>query len=496
MAIKTQKLKKRGRLMWARTLLGVLIASTVLQGCTGSKKKYVYVSYNKGGVQANQGQSSQSMVSATPSGAASSLQASSLASAAPAGMQAPRAAGSGSGGLRNAVMAALSYSSEVRSAEAALSAAGIDVSIARAGYYPSLAGGAGVGSDGDHDYNVTLSQPIYDWGQTRAEVSGAEASRNATIARARAQREKVMLDAANAYIAVARAREIEKVAQEQLSAYQRIAGLARQRTSAGYGDATEVALAGVHVGEAEATLENARGALRDARSVYASRIGREAPGTTDVPELSSALSSLLRISGGARTQSVNLRQRVDQAPSVVLAQAEAAKANAAISAQKADLFPKLSVEAYVRGDEANEDPNTGVGLRLKGPTFKGLSNVQRVNAARFAYDEATWQVETQRREVTRQVQAYLDQEPTLRARLAILQEQRTKSRELRNLYEEQFKAGTRSLTDLITVQSDLTRIETSLVETRYDLYSLQYEAAGALGMLGSVLNITAPSGNS
>ncbi|WP_158259912.1 TolC family protein [Phyllobacterium phragmitis] len=405
-------------------------------------------------------------------------------------LPAVRPAAGAMGGLRDAVTAALDYSTEVRGARTAVAAADADVEVARSGYYPSLQSEAGVGS-GTHDYGLTLSQPLYDWGRTSAQVSGAQSGRSAAFVEFSAQREQVMLNAASAYIAVARATALEQVAADELKAYRRIAGLAGQRTAGGYGDATEAGLAELHVDRAQSALEEARGKVRDARSVFASRVGREPGKLAAVPELSATLKTALRLSGSKVAGAASLTDRTDQSPTVKAALARAKTADATAAAEKAQLFPTLSAEAYVRGnDSSDDDLKNGIGLRLTGPTFTGLSNFKRVEAARLLADQERWNAETSRRDVLRQVQAFLDQEPTLRARQTLLKQQRTKALHLRDLYEDQFKASNRTLSDLVTVQSDVTEIESGLINARFDLYDLQYNAAGALGLLGDLLAIT------
>ncbi|GAB1584219.1 TolC family protein [Phyllobacterium phragmitis] len=406
------------------------------------------------------------------------------------------------GGLRDAVMAALGYSTEVRGARTGIAAADADVEAARSGYYPTLQSEVGAGTSSSHDYRVTLAQPLYDWGRTSAQVSGAQAGRSAAFVELSAQREQVMLNAASAYIAVARTTELEQVAADELTAYQRIGGLASQRTEGGYGDATEAALAQLHVDQAQSSLEEARGKIQDARSIFASRVGHAPGSLAPIPELSTTLKTALRLSGSKTAGETSLVERAGQSPLVKAALARAEKADADATAQKAELFPTLSAEAYVRGD-SDDDLKNGIGLRLTGPTLTGFSNFKRVEAARHLAEQERWNAETSKRDVLRQVQAFLDQEPILRARQASLKEQRKRAVQLRDLYEDQFKTSTRTLSDLVTVQSDLTQIETALINARFDLYDLQYQAAGALGLLGDLLAITPvseeeaalPSGN-
>jgi outer membrane protein, adhesin transport system len=380
--------------------------------------------------------------------------------------------------VRRTVTAALKHSAVIRRAQADLAGTGVDVKIAYGGYQPQLQSSAGVGANQSYDYAMSVAQPLYDWGRTGANVSRAKAQMSAAEAALLDAAEKTALEAVQAHLSVRRSESLVAAAQENLTAHRRFTELAGDRTSGGVGDATEVELAGIHQGEAESALEDARGALRNARSVYYTRVGLEPSGLGSIPELPLFMGADRNVDAAAL-----------EAPAVVAARARQKAAQSAAKVERADLLPKISAEAYVRGNQRDNDPQTGVGLRVTGPTLAGLSNFSRVEAANLQADSAKWAAEAARRDATMQARELFDHEPTLRGRIRILDAQLVKARALRDLYEDQFKIGERKVADLVNVQADVFRIERSLINARFDILDLQYKAAAALGYLVDALQM-------
>lgn len=378
--------------------------------------------------------------------------------------------------MASAVNAALNYSAATRAAGTNLELAGIDADIARSGMLPTLQGSAGLNTDNQGQMKLTLTQTLVDWGATSADTSRAETEQTAAEFTLAAEQERVALEAAQSYIDVKRAAQLVRAAQDNLAVYDRFTDLAAVRAQGGVSDASEGEMAAIHRGEAEAGLEDALGVMRNARSVYASRIGAAPGQLAEVPDLA------LTIGGIA-----DMRAAAMQAPetAAVLAQGEAAEF--AVAARQASLLPKLTAEAYVSSDYSLERPDMGLAVRLASPIYAGLRNFQEVEAARLAAESANWTAEDTIRRSVQQVQAFRDRAPTLQNRLRILTQQRERALSLRGLYEDQFKLGQRALPDLVTVQSDIYRIERSLIEARYAIYDLQYAAAAALGKLRETL---------
>ncbi|HSX63384.1 MAG TPA: TolC family protein, partial [Pseudoxanthomonas sp.] len=323
------------------------------------------------------------------------------------------------------------------------------------------------------DAELSLSQPLYDFGRTSARVSQTRAGRESAEAALWAAREKAAYEAATAFIAVKRMTELVEAAEDNVHAHERVAELARIRTDGGVGDATEKGLASVRLGESESAREDARGNLRIARNRYANKVGAEPPEVLgDVPNLP----LLFRTEGSLETL-------VYQAPTVESARARERSALAGARFQKAELFPRLEAVAYARTYNHMDKVDTGIGIRLVGPTFTGLSSFERVQAAGLQAESARWQAETARRDVVLRIRDLIERTPTLEEQLAILEVQLKEALVLRDLYEDQFKLGRRSLVDFLNIQADIHRVARTQVNTLYDLFELQYAAAEGLGRL-------------
>lgn len=401
--------------------------------------------------------------------------------------------------MRGAVSAALDYSSSVRHAGSQLALSGVNIDIARAGYQPTLQGSAGgikhsayrnLGLAGLPDFQFTVSQPLYDWGKTDADVGRAHAESEAAGLELSAEREKTALEAAQAYISVKRNEALVRAAQDNLAAHERFTQLAKERAKGGVGDHSEVELAGVRQSEAASELENVNGLLRNARSIFLSKVGYEPKRLADIPDLNLALGDI-----------TDVRAEASLAPAASAALAKGRAAEHAVASAKAELFPKLTAEGFVRQYPNNSYANSqypytrttdaGVGLRLVAPTFVGLSNFKRVEAAHLQADSAQWAAETAVRKAVEDVRAFQDKAPTLRSQATILEAQLRKAKALRKLYEDQFLLGERTLIDLASVQGDVYRIERNGAEARYAISDLQYSAASALGRLLQLLDIAA-----
>lgn len=380
--------------------------------------------------------------------------------------------------MRDAVLSAVEYSAEVRAIMASKAQAGVSISIAKSGYMPTLDSSAGIGTDQDYDYQVSLNQPLYDFGQTAAKISQARSGKDIASAQLREAKEKAALEAAQAYIAVQRAVELVDIASENITILKRFEHLAKMRSEGGVTDVSEVELAGVHLGDAESTLREEEGSLRAAQSAFIAKVGYTPTNLAEPSDLKMKIVDFGEVVSAAAN-----------APAVDVANAREQEAIHSLDVEKASLYPVLSAEAYYRGGDTGRNDGTGIGLRVKGPTLNGFSNFQRVEAMNHAAQSARWSAEAAKRNAAAQVKEFIDREPTLSSQAAILDQQLKRAKKLRGLYEDQFKLGERKLIDLITVQSDIVRNQRSRVNARYDIISLQYAAVGALGKLLENLGI-------
>ncbi|MEG9884385.1 MAG: TolC family protein [Hyphomicrobiales bacterium] len=391
-------------------------------------------------------------------------------------------AGPGHDNLRSAIQSALAYSATVRKAVSNLHMARLDISIARSGYFPKVRSSAGSNSDSSMTYRLSVTQPIYDWGQTGAAVDKAKANLVAATAQLDTQREITALVAAQAYIEVKRNEALFEAAQDNFAEYKKITELASDRYGGGVGDSADVQFAKVRQGEARSSLEDAASNLRNARAVYDSRMGHKPGKLAQAPDLVTRLDMV-----------GDFKRAVAKAPAVRYALAKQKAFMYDTEMQEASLLPTLGANATIKGNDDNSFLKS-YGLTLQAPVFSGFSNFEKAKSARLAANSAGWEAEEERRKAVRQVNEFIETAPLLRSRVTILDKESNKAHHLQGLYHDQFLVGHRSLTDLLNMQLDIFRIAKARIAAHFNMLKTQYNALSAIGRLLSGLGIKIEGG--
>lgn len=381
--------------------------------------------------------------------------------------------------LKGTLSIAIARSPEVKAAKASSEQSRLSISVARSGYMPTLQSSAGVGVDNEYDYQVTLSQPVYDFGRTKSKVGEAQAASEAADEKVRSAREQIALQAARAFISIKRYQALLDAAKTNISVRERFVTLANARAQGGISDASEQQLAQVQLSEARSAYEDVDGRLNAAKTDYNSLTGSE-PG---------ALAEVEKLHLEALLSNKELDDLISKAPSIKIAKAQKEQAVQSIEAEKAGLFPTLTVDGHYKQSDHTSDSKTGIGLRLAGPTFNGLSNFYRLKALKLAASSQNWNSESARRELLLQINQFKTQVPTLLRQAKLLGDQSQKSVKLRALYENQFVIGKRDFNDLSGIQNDIFSLDNKGINSRYDAIETEYNAAGHLGILLELLHI-------
>ncbi len=383
--------------------------------------------------------------------------------------------------LREAVASALKLSPETNRQRVALSGSELGVGIARSGYYPSIGGDTSIDDKGNPSVILSGEQTIYDWGQVGATVRQAKSKFNHSLALYNATRERVALDAVTEYLNVLKAQKLEDLARENVEEHRKILELATDRVSGGASDSTELQLADIRYGQSEAELADQLGGVRAAQGQFKILVGRSA-GRLTMPSLEAE-----NLPEPGHAADVFRAKALENAPDVRLALAQQKSLSAQADAERASLWPRLSLQGEVGLEDGFSDDDYRVSLRFKSPLYNGLSNFRKVEVAELEAEAARWNVDHARRSVNQVVSEFEDRAPTLLRQKEILQKQLGPAIELRDHYKEQFKIGARSMNDLVSAQQDLNRIRVSIVNSEIDYIYMRYKVAESSGELLSLM---------
>jgi len=332
--------------------------------------------------------------------------------------------------------------------------------------------GSGSRKFNDHDYTVTITQPLYRkdrWialDQARVDVDEADAM-------LAFEHQALMLRAAERYFGVLRAEDELTFARAELEAFGQQLEQSQQRFEVGLIAITDVEearsgfdLARAQEIQAEVELDNAREALREVSGEYhlaVTALGGELPLDLPLPNdidqwTETALAQNLRLAGVRHAaERSRLEIRRIEAGHIPTLDLVATHGRAVVKDSR-----------RIGGSGVRDNITTEVGVRLNIPIFAGGSVVARTRQSRHLYDRDLDEVERVRREVQRTARdAFLEIRSGI-SRVRALEQAVRSAEAAAEAIEAGFQVGTRTSVDVLNAQRDLFRAKRDLSNARYD----------------------------
>lgn len=379
-------------------------------------------------------------------------------------------------------------SPKLESARARLRRVDESVPQALAGWRPRLTGTSGAAfaqtstEDGEQTLGtlrqaLNLVQPVYTGGATRAETARAENEVRAERARLGVAEQQVLLEAVDAFTAVARdravldlARRNERRLQEQLSG-------TRDRYRFGELTKTDVAQAESRVARAEAERVRAEGGVEVAAARYRRVIGDE-PAELAMPE---PLED--RPMAAAEAPAV-----AESVPAVAAARFALAGARDQIDAAKAQLKPRLSLDGEASYDR---EPSTlidyqrslKVGATLSVPLYQGGGEYSRVRQARQGVAERRHDLDDALRVAEEELLAAQAALRAVTAQIRSLQSQVDNAAFALDGVRQEALVGARTVLDVLDAEQELFSAEVELTRARREEVLASYRMRAAQGLL-------------
>ena len=325
---------------------------------------------------------------------------------------------------------------------------------------------------------VTLTQPVYRGGATRASTNQADNRVFAQRGRLIATEQTVFTNVVNAYVNVIQQQQVlqlninnEQVLTRQLQA-------TNDRFRVGEITRTDVAQAEAALAGARATRQTSEGNLQIARSQYRQFVG-ELPEQLIEPQP-------LRLPVKSQAEAVQLA--VQNNPNVIAALFDDSAARDNIDLQFSALMPQLSVQ----GSAAQTDGQQTAGLSSRSatvvlnasiPLYQGGAEYSRVRQARQQQQQTRKTVDDLRRQVIQQAaQAW----ETLTSSRATIDSTRAAIRAnqiaLEGVQREAI-VGSRTTLDVLNAEQALLNSRVTLVQNLASYINASYAVAAAIGRL-------------
>lgn len=403
--------------------------------------------------------------------------------------------------LEEAVAKALDSHPDVREAFASYKAREAEVSIARAGYLPTLDANAGYGYEktkADNGANneldrrelgVSLSQMLFDGFATSSEVDRTSAERDAERFALLAKADEVALTVTDLYTRVLASQQLEQMAQDNLQTHQQIQEQIRKRTDAGIASTSDLSQINARLALARSNLVAAVNNRTDDEARFLAAVNEPAKALV-LPQPDQAMLPL--------TLDEALKVGRDNHPALKSASLDVAAAQAARERANSNNYPKLSLELGQTWDDnidgiegANED--TQAMLRLRYNLFAGGADRARAEAAAQQMGAAEEINSRAHRQLDEGIRLAWNAYELVGEQLNYLRDHVEAAMATRNAYQKQFDLGKRSLLDLLDAENELFEARRAFVSAERDFALSQYRILNATGRLLASMRVRLPA---
>ncbi|NBW08126.1 MAG: TolC family protein [Caulobacteraceae bacterium] len=380
------------------------------------------------------------------------------------------------GTLEQAVARGLARHPDIQVAQAEVSQATIELQMAGNGRLPVVSASSGPVASGVA-YDVTVAQPLYDWGQTRSVIDQKRALLAQQQANLEVVRDDVALQIVEAWLDIVNDRTQLSLLDDHLKRLGEVSAMANARVEGRYADQSEAGRVNLAVATAEGTRARLQGDLEDALGRYALLVDEPAEGL-HLPAVPPTVLESVAEDGALDAAIAGSPLYRKAALGVQVADAGVREANAA-------RFPRLNLEGGVQrreiGGQLVNDSSIGVRFRLA--SQQGLSAQQRPELERQRREAARFAAEAEARDLKRTVGTLIRSDASTAARIGALADQAAQAGAVRDLYGEQFLVGRRDIQDLVIMQTEQFEAERQKVDLVIERLRLQYRAAAQLGLL-------------
>ena len=375
--------------------------------------------------------------------------------------------------LIDAIHQALQQHPNIAQNIASMAGQNANIDTAKSQYYPQISGGISsadltTGERGRQLYTLSATQMLYDFGKVKTSVNTEEAKLLEKQASLLVSVDDIAYQTVNAIVNINRYQEIVKIADQQIKGVARIAEIANLRANAGISSQADPV-------QAQSTLEAAQSnkivqetALRQYQQKLRTLLGYDVSAVKfNIPDY------IVRNAG------LYQDPEFTRIPEMMAAQAEVEIAKSQKEQAKLNAYPTINIKGGLsqalngRNPNNNEDDGlySSIMLEASSDFFQGGAIRSRARAASYAEEAAKAQVNVVYRDVNDQVRLIREQVANKQKQMEVLSSRRETTARTKELYQEQYKLGTRTVVDLLNAEQSIHSVAQEIENARYDIYS-------------------------
>lgn len=349
---------------------------------------------------------------------------------------------------------------------------------ARAAYYPKVSViaktpdkiyGATQGYGRTYDefaqVSSTIQYTVFDFGRRKNQVQSAKLAADASENAYQSEVELLTYNTSRVYLDVIRYQRLHKIADDYVAQVKRLNQVIDERVKGGLAAQSDAIRGQLALTSAQSRSRQINTQLAKAQQQFRSITGKDAlPQTTESVRQLPAIDVQPLIEAAA-----------DNNLAVKARRADVESNNALVNVERASRYPRIDlVGTYRKPLQAVASPGSSVMLQVTFDLFDGGLRKSRVNEAVAAKYVAQQQLEQELRNVSDQKQSLQSDWTSARDQWALSIDGEKQALRTLDLYADEFRLGTRQLSDLINAQVDLftARSDRQQAEYNYDLSTL------------------------
>ncbi|OUY08052.1 TolC family protein [Acinetobacter populi] len=393
--------------------------------------------------------------------------------------------------LVDAIKIAIQRSPDIGQTIASLAAQNANIDVAKAGYYPQLSGGITTGDftsgeRGRQLIGLTATQMLYDFGKVKSSVSVQEAQLQVEQANVLVAIDNIAYDVASSIINIERYKQNVQIAEQQIEGIQYILSIANLRARAGISSQSDPIQAQSYLESAQSSLIAQQSLLRQYQQHLRTLLGFEVESKAwEIPQNLAILSDLYE------------EPKFNIIPQMLVAQASVEVAKSQKKQTTLSRYPTVSVKGSlnqaVNGVNPNNNKDNGlyssVMLEASSNFYQGGSIAAQARSASYAEEAAKAKVNAAYLDILAQTRTTRELIDNKQLQMRVLNARQMTTVKTRELYQEQYKLGTRSILDLLTAEMAIHSANSEFENARYDIYNSLIQYISITGRSRQVYNL-------
>lgn len=375
--------------------------------------------------------------------------------------------------LNNAVEYAVQRNPEIAQRLSILASQNAMIDIVKAQYFPQITGGIGTGnltsSQRDRQMlSLTATQLLYDFGKVKASVDTQKIKLELEQANVLLSIESIAYQVCAAIINIERYRKSIQISEQQISGIQHILDIANLRARAGISSLADPIQAESYLQSAQSSLIAQQSLLQQYQQRLSILLGFDITSKYwEIPTQWVQASDLFT------------EPDFEQIPKMIVAQTEVEVAKAEKKQTSLSHYPTISIKAGLSQSLNGVNPNNNkndsldqsISIEASSNFYQGGANAARNRVASYAETAARSKVNAVYLTVLDLVRTTRENIENKQHQMQVLEARQSTTLKTRELYQEQYKLGTRTVLDLLNAELAIHAAANELEGARYDIYT-------------------------